>query len=92
MSNPNMNSKRKAKTKLTHAVNVLFAYLTSGALIVYGGVNLSTNGLQLYRGMYKGQWYAAIPFVLTFGLLPIIAGILVLMLHPATSGKPAKKT
>ena len=80
-----MNRQPTQKQKISHAINVFFAYLMSGAMIVYGGVNLSLNVLQAQRGMYEGmQWKAAIPLVLIFGLLPIIAGILVLIYHPAT--------
>lgn len=78
---------RNAQRQVNDVITTLMVYLISGAMIVYGGVNVSFNTLQWYQGLYTGQWFAALPFVLIFGLLPISAGILLLMLHPATRTK-----
>lgn len=84
-----MNDKRKSAPtrpdrKLANKVLVVMVYLASGALIVYGGVNVSMNVLLATRGMYEGQWASALPFVGLFGIAPVIAGILLLINHPAT--------
>ncbi len=86
-----MNEQRKQLKKITNGINIALAYLISGALIVYGGVNFSTNILQASRGMYTGQWPVAVPFVLIFGFLPVVAGILVLIYHPATRTQHASR-
>jgi TRAP-type C4-dicarboxylate transport system permease small subunit len=83
---------RKQNQHITSIINALMIYIVSGAMIVYGGVNISLNALQWSRGFYEGQWAAAIPFVLLFGLLPVIAGVMLLAMHPATRNerKPTK--
>lgn len=75
---------RNTKNQLNRVITIVMVYLVSGAMIVYGGVNFSFNAIQVFRGLYAGQWLAAIPFVLIFGILPVAAGILLLMYHPAT--------
>ena len=88
-----MNPERKMKSQIASVVNVVAVYLVSGALIMYGGVNLSLNGMEMYEGLYKGQWWASLPFLLIVGILPVVAGILILVLHPATAiKKVVKKT
>ncbi len=84
MNNKRDPNPRQKQQQLSSIINMLIIYLISGALIVYGGVNVSLNTLQCYRGMYTNQWAAALPFVLCFGLAPITAGIMLLILHPAT--------
>ena len=85
-----MNHERKLKTQIASVVNVIAVYLVSGALIMYGGVNLSLNGMEMYKGMYTGHWWVALPFLVVFGLLPVIAGIALLVLHPATATKKSQ--
>lgn len=75
---------RQKTQQISSVITAVMVYLISGCMIVYGGVNVSFNALQGFRGMYTGQWLAAIPFVLIFGVLPVAGGILLLMFHPAT--------
>ena len=64
-SDPNHRQQQKI---ITDVISTVVIYAVSGALIIYGGVNVSLNALQCYRGMYTGHWGAAVPFVLLFGL------------------------
>ena len=82
-----MNSERKVKKQIASIINVIVVYLISGALIMYGGVNLSLNGMEMREGMYTGHWWVSLPFLFCVGLLPVIAGIALLVLHPATATK-----
>ena len=86
-----MNPVRKVKTQIASVVNAGAVYLVSGALIMYGGVNLSLNGMEMYEGLYEGQWWASLPFLLIVGVLPVVVGILILVLHPATATKNVVK-
>jgi len=83
-----MNPARKTKSKIAAGINMVAVYLMSGALIMYGGINLSHNSIEVYTGLYnKGQWTIAIPFLIIFGIVPVIAGIMLLVNHPATATK-----
>lgn len=82
-----MNPERKLKSEITSIVNVVAVYMVSGVLIMYGGINISFNVMEIFAGFYKGQWWLALPFLLLFGLLPVIAGVVLLIRHPATATK-----
>ena len=87
---PNLRQKTQ---QINNVITAVMVYVVSGFMIVYGGVNVSFNVLQGFRGMYTGQWTAAIPFVLLFGVLPVAGGILLLMFHPATrTTKPKSRS
>lgn len=79
---------RQKQQMFSNVITMLAVYLISGTLIVYGGVNVSINTLGIFRGVYTEQWQAALPFIFLFGLLPIVGGVLLLVLHPATRNPP----
>ena len=55
-----MNPERKLKSEITSIVNVVAVYMVSGVLIMYGGINISFNVMEIFAGFYKGQWWLAL--------------------------------